>query len=215
MNREAKDLALAILATSGSASPVGKTRLLKLLYLADIENFRERRRTMTGFDWKFYLYGPWAHEYDVLLNEMESEGTIGRQVWSSDQREGEHIRGLRSVSFLLLGIDLAVAGRIRQIVENWAERPLGELLDYVYFGTEPMEGAEKGERLSFETVPREAPELYKRASSGASQGELAGIRRRLKDAGTSGPQAVAVFHGAPRDEVYLAALEVMNSPEAD
>jgi hypothetical protein len=37
-----------------------KTKVLKLLYLLDIEAFRKTQNTLTGFDWIFYLYGPWA-----------------------------------------------------------------------------------------------------------------------------------------------------------
>jgi len=36
---------------------VTKTKLLKLLYIFDVEYFRARRQTYTGFAWKFYPRG--------------------------------------------------------------------------------------------------------------------------------------------------------------
>jgi hypothetical protein len=41
-----------------------KTKLLKLLYLLDIEAFRKQRSTLTGFRWIFYKYGPWTYNRD-------------------------------------------------------------------------------------------------------------------------------------------------------
>jgi hypothetical protein len=42
----------------------------------------------------------------------------------------------------------------RHIVDQWADRRLGEMLDYVYFYTEPMETVQRGEPLDFSRVQR-------------------------------------------------------------
>ena len=41
-------------------SYITKTKLLKLLYLFDVEYYRVHRRTFTGFSWKFFHLGPWV-----------------------------------------------------------------------------------------------------------------------------------------------------------
>jgi uncharacterized protein YwgA len=56
-----------------------KTKLLKLLYLLDIEAFRKRQTTLTGFNWIFYKYGPWTTEYDETLEQLEKSGLIERR----------------------------------------------------------------------------------------------------------------------------------------
>ena len=78
MKPEAKDLALAILTRiREQGGSCNRTKLLKLLYLSDIEHFRGARETVTGFDWLFYLYGPWAREYDELLTSLKRRASLG------------------------------------------------------------------------------------------------------------------------------------------
>ena len=57
MKPEAQEVALAILTrVNERAGFVNKTKLLKLLYLADIEHYRKFGETLSGFDWIFYLF---------------------------------------------------------------------------------------------------------------------------------------------------------------
>src|SRR5258708_2461607 len=92
MNPQARDLVLAILTrideVEGTAN---KTKLLKLLYLADIEQFRVTGQTLTGFEWIYYLYGPWTSEYDQLLKQLEAEGVVRVKAWVSSGVEGDGI----------------------------------------------------------------------------------------------------------------------------
>jgi hypothetical protein len=84
MKPQAKELALAILTRIGEREgTANKTKLLKLMYLADIEYYRATGETLTGFDWLFFLYGPWATKYDALLEQLDAEGTINLEKWST------------------------------------------------------------------------------------------------------------------------------------
>ena len=57
-------------------------------------------------------------------------------------------------------VDDATLGlEFRHIVDHWADRRLGEMLDYVYFYTEPMETAQRGELLDFSRAQREERHL--------------------------------------------------------
>jgi len=47
---------------------IGKTRLIKLLYLLDIENYKSYQRIFTELDWIFYKYGPYAFEIEKFLD---------------------------------------------------------------------------------------------------------------------------------------------------
>jgi hypothetical protein len=49
----------------------GKTKLVKLLYLIDIESYRRYSRRLTGLDWLFYHYGPYALEIDQALKQID------------------------------------------------------------------------------------------------------------------------------------------------
>ena len=90
MKQTARDLALGILTrVKEREASVSKTKLLKLLYLADIEHFRTSGETLTGFDWIFYWYGPWSSDYDQLLDQMEAEAVIARKPWATGGVDGE------------------------------------------------------------------------------------------------------------------------------
>src|SRR4029077_8152212 len=55
---------------------VTKTKLLKLLYLFDVEFYRIHGITFTGFEWKFFHLGPWTGEFDALLEKLVAHETI-------------------------------------------------------------------------------------------------------------------------------------------
>ena len=56
-----------------------KTKLLKLLYLFDLEFFRAHGKTFTGFSWKFFHLGPWAAEYDDILQGLLADQALSAQ----------------------------------------------------------------------------------------------------------------------------------------
>jgi len=59
-----------------SGGAPSKTKILKLLYLLDIESYRKTGATLTGFEWKFYKYGPWAESYDDALQAAAQANKI-------------------------------------------------------------------------------------------------------------------------------------------
>src|ERR1700674_5342885 len=69
----------------GEGSYVTKTKLLKLLYLFDVEYYRQHRFTFTGFGWKFFHLGPWAAEYDPTLSRLLSHGVLSEQFSNSSE----------------------------------------------------------------------------------------------------------------------------------
>ena len=54
----------------------GKTKLVKLIYLVDVENCRVRRETLAGLEWVFYHCGPYSFGIDAALAELAD--TFGR-----------------------------------------------------------------------------------------------------------------------------------------
>jgi hypothetical protein len=211
MKPQARELVLAILTriqeVEGTAN---KTKLLKLLYLADIEHFRATGETFTGFDWIYYLYGPWAAEYDDLIKQLEAEGALRLAPWSAEGVEGERITASEPVDLDRVIASADVFFRTRRQVDTWADRAIPRLLDYVYFETEPMQGAVKMQRLDFKKVAKEPPPPYRRTKSGADPSTLRSLRRKFAEMskGTAGLGAwePMTHTSAQFDEKYLAAL---------
>ena len=181
MKPEARQLALAILTRARErAASINKTKLLKLLYLADIEHVRKHDEILTGFDWRFHLYGPWAAEFDELLEDLARTDSIELQPWNKDELNGNRISLLEPRDLDSVIADTDELYRIQRVIDTRADRSLSELLDYVYFETEPMIGAVSQQHLSFSGVSKQPPKVYRRLSSRTDPRALGRLRAKLQ-----------------------------------
>ncbi len=189
-----------------------KTKLLKLLYLVDLEKFRETQSTVTGFKWIFYKYGPWAGEYDDVLEALAHANRIVIKESSGPDYDTQFIDATEKVELGKAFPTVVDELQVRRIIEAWADRPTGELLDYVYFHTAPMLEARRGEPLDFSAVLKEEPApVYKRTSSGADSGTIARWRRELKQLLSKSPAkpAVSPFTPPKYDIEFWEAIETL------
>ncbi len=192
---------------------LGKTKLVKLLYLVDVENYRRRRRTLTGLEWRFYHYGPYAFEIDEALEILEfdipqeSVGTGGghnaivfRPDWNLRSRIGSHIRS-------------AELSLVNRILREWGEVELNPLLDHVYFNTEPMKEAIRGEILDFSTIATGRVQRTSRDAVQMAPERLSEFRTRFRE--SIARRESRSLSPSPRyDEVFNEALARMNREEA-
>lgn len=120
---------------------LNRTKLVKLLYLVDVEREASRREPLTGFDWVFYHYGPYAFELIDMLGEME-----GSTLWTKQFGGGTYYHGAKGAPD---GDEWPPATKmvVDHVVDDFGARDLNELLDHVYFHTGPMISATRGERL--------------------------------------------------------------------
>jgi hypothetical protein len=129
-----------------------KTKLLKLLYLLDLEAYRETRQTLTGFNWKFHLYGPWAPEYDSVLTALEQNDKIVFRPGTNPDLDTVFLDSTERVPLETALPNVRLDLKAKRIIEAWANRPTGEILDYVYFHTSPMRDAKRGMPLDLSSV---------------------------------------------------------------
>jgi Protein of unknown function (DUF4065) len=192
---------------------VTKTKLLKLLYLFDIESFRQTRTTLTGFSWIFYKYGPWAPEYDPVLDELQGSDVIALHAGTKIDLDMVFVDATRPVQFSIAFPSAVEEIRARRIIEAWADRPTGELLDYVYFHTAPMREARRGEPLDFNAVLEEEPAPdYKRTNSAVADRERKKrqreFRKSINEARATGPAPIYI---EPRfDGDFWRAVEILD-----
>lgn len=213
------DLILAVLGEARSAGvSLSKTKLLKLVYLVDLETCRSSGRIATGWDWKFHHFGPWTAEYDSSLEGLSGDGRVSITVLAGE-RDTQIIRS-NDPSLDAWTIDVSeIRVATRRIVARWLSRDLPEILDYIYFESEPMQGAERGSRLSFESVVHVDYEPYRRESSSAPSAKIAELRRRLNlremdtiDTEQRTPFRAVSFTPPKYD---AAALDLLNTLEDD
>ncbi len=194
---------------------VTKTKLAKYLYLLDIAHYRRTGTILTGFPWRFHLYGPWTEDFERLYANLIETGRIEVSASLKPDVEAEFVSSSQRVPLEEAINDPQLQLEFRRIVDTWAGRRLGEMLDYVYFHTEPMEGATRGAALDFGRVDRQpAPRPTQVPPGGAERREIERLRRAVRARLTGQTQpASEVFTPPPYDTDYFEALRVMETDE--
>lgn len=160
---------------------LSKTKLLKLLYLFDVEYYRTHRRTFTEFSWKFFHLGPWTNEFDPILDELVREGGLVPKQSTHPEYESTNYLPAEPIEIDVVLTNIRDEGALKRVLNAWVERPVGEVLDHVYFRTEPMENAVRNTPLDFSLIPAEQPTKYARSSSNTSPKDVAKMRQALAE----------------------------------
>lgn len=177
MPQSAKPILLQILSEAREKNlALTKTQVVKLLYLTEVEFYREQGERLTNLDWLFYHYGPYALEIDTLLNEKEFEM---EKKETKSEREVQLYKIAEPVAKYTAHVDAKVSLLVKRIVGEWGNKPLEELLDYVYFETEPMQSVERrGDHLDFSKISREPiPVVIPLKASKETERKVAELRR--------------------------------------
>lgn len=164
---------------------VTKTKLLKLLYLFDVEFYRKHGRTFTGFSWKFFHLGPWAAEYDASLTALVARGVLAEQRSNSANYDTSFYRPGSRVEIESAVTTVADQSILRVVLKRWGTASTGEILDYVYFHTEPMESGVRNQPLDFSLIAAERTSVYSRSSSGKPTAEIRKLRAEYERRQTS------------------------------
>jgi Protein of unknown function (DUF4065) len=127
-------------------------QLVKYLYLIDLEHQRRYNKPLTDLKWIFYEYGPYPFEFPDLTESLGFDLSV--ETFNSDigttrihtaQVEPVYPNELGNYSQSLVDIT----------IDRWAFVPTKELLDYVYFETEPMIDARRGDLLDLRRAQAE------------------------------------------------------------
>jgi|SRR5579871_3055308 len=193
---------------------VTKTKLLKLLYLFDVEFYRVHGRIFTGLHWKFFHLGPWTIEFDPLLEELVEDNAIFETKSIKADHETKFYRASEPSDFGKLFEKYSDQAILTTILNMWAESTTGEILDYVYFRTEPMEYGIRNQPLDFSRIAQHRPLKYTRSSSGKSTKEIAAARQQIQELlkkAVADKQAHFAFTRPKYDEEYFTALEKLDN----
>jgi len=193
---------------------VTKTKLLKLVYLFDVEFYRVHGKTFSGFQWRYYHLGPWTGEFDPLLDQLVSRGEITENVLERADYDAKYLRSASQADLKRPFDSYKDEAILKNLLDTWGPRPTGEILDFVYFRTEPMENGTRSENLDFSSVPQEAPHAYRRAASKKTSGEIMRLRREISQKiATREPSPTFQFTEPKYDEEFHAAVEKLDSGE--
>ncbi len=120
---------------------LGRTQLMKLVYLIDREYYLENGRTLTGSKWFLYYYGPYSEEvvnaYNQLIREgklREEQGDIGYHIYPLAEPELDNsIKDLINKIIEELGYSKDSAWRIKKYVYELPEVQATEWNDEIDF----------------------------------------------------------------------------------
>ncbi|MBA7514341.1 hypothetical protein ES705_06369 [subsurface metagenome] len=130
--------------TKENGFTVGKTQLVKLLYLLEIEYYKLHQKRLTDLEWKFLHYGPYPPGIEKILGSPD----IGEEQIELSNSRIFHKYSVVKDSYVEYCKDPTIPRLISRVVKEWGGINLYSLLDYVYFETEPMQnGRETGSAL--------------------------------------------------------------------
>ena len=148
-----------------------KTKLLKLVYLAEVYYMRLKRERLTNQEWVFWKFGPYFREY----NEVLADATVFVPPAEVDDFYPVEVRDDYDTKKPALNEFQAITRALAHAGDD-----LNQILDFVYFDTEPMMGAStRGESLNFESIMPEEFYSVKKYAIDKRQGEE--IIRKIRD----------------------------------
>jgi len=191
---------------------LNKTKLIKYLYLIDVEYYRRHGAVFTGFNWIFYDYGPWAYEYNAIFDEINLSPDFTLRTGSSPELDTQFISVSDGVEKYFVFDELEDQLKAREITDRWADESLSQMLNYVYFHTEPMDGAKRHQRLDFSKIRKLEPiPKFKLTKGNLTKNEMEAIRRKIqKGISSIRPDQQSIEFTPPNyDQVYSEGMRVL------
>lgn len=123
------------------------TKLMKLLYLIDLEYFREFNKTLTGIKHKSYYYGPFSFDVQRCLESLFAKGILASErlyTWKG------RIANIITPKIKETAVSLPPEGKkiIDRVLQQWKNRSVDEIVEYAK-STVPFLSAQFNEDISF------------------------------------------------------------------
>lgn len=132
---------------------VPKTKLAKLLYLADFTNFFEELESMSGVKYRRLEYGPVADVFFSITDDLLTSGKIqveildrGAQMVSLNTRDAK--------TDLLSEVELK---KIKTICDAWKDKPTQDIVNFTHEQL-PWKMCRDGEYIPYELIIQEDPQ---------------------------------------------------------
>lgn len=126
----------------GRDGKLGRTRLMKLLYLADYEARRFLGRPISTVKYVWHLFGPYTPKLTMWIDRLKSGGfLVETPVSYPSGREGFlYTIGNRQTTKSFQPVEMEI---LTYVCRQYSRVELQELLDDVVYQTEPMVRAKK------------------------------------------------------------------------
>lgn len=136
---------------------VPKTKLAKLLYLADFAWFYDHLESMSGMQYRRITYGPVPDMFFRVLDELEEDGKIvverkiheGKEMFLISESESNANEKIKSLS----GEENDL---MRKIAEKWKDRKTEEIVNFTH-NQLPFFLCRDNELIPYELITQEDP----------------------------------------------------------
>lgn len=152
-----KEMILSYLriASSKKDGKIPKTKLAKLLYLADFSWFYENMKSMSGMQYRRIKYGPVPDSYFRALDELEDEGKINIDRSKSDVMLISETDSSKRDS--LTTIDKKEKALMTKVANKWMDKRTPEIVNFTH-GQLPYKLCAPNELIPYELIIQEDPE---------------------------------------------------------
>lgn len=194
-----------------------KTALVKLLYLADVEAVRRGLPRLSSVHWISYKYGPYAFEIEDALRQI-----IGTEIDETERisAAGRKYKTYRVEELSQSKLSPEDKALLNLAIDRWAGESLAQLLNYVYFETEPMLAASEWmQALDFSVIPRreeyiDLRELIVRKGGKEVIERLRRLKQQFWQEQETGRSRRVKPNPPPRyDEVFRQALKIIDEED--
>ncbi len=138
---------------------IPKTKLAKLLYLADFAWFYNNTESMSGMHYRKIAYGPVPDAFFRALDELEETGKItiehksenGKEMFLVGESESNRNEKINTLS-------LEETKLIKEIAAKWKDRKTHEIVNFTH-NQLPYTLCREDEIIPYELITQEDPEM--------------------------------------------------------
>jgi len=194
-------------------------RLVKFVYLADLYNARfNKGETITQFPWAFINYGPYCSNVMQSIDDAALKGFINSKAYENNYSEKDYrLFSCYDENYLSIKkeFQLAVMSELQYAIRKYGD-DTAQLLDYVYFNTEPMQNVRKGDRLDFSLAeqPKPLASIETKKLSKKNIETAKGLVNKLKEKHDAARANILKDDRQAerwRDQLYLSTLDTIDS----
>lgn len=205
------------------------TRIIKFLYLTDILYVRHTQKTLTEWEWLFWDFGPYCNESVDLIKATRTANLItSRSLPSSFNEEDDftlysycrdqytYQSDLENhVASLEKGIPLMVQMGLKSLIKKYGN-DTKDLLNYVYYKTEPMKVATPRNYLDFSVVlPNVAEKIEPVSISTKKEKKARDLIKKMKERMLNQKHSLPIINSKFLDSDYVHGMESLNRLEED
>ncbi|WP_419892805.1 Panacea domain-containing protein [Oceanobacillus kimchii] len=134
---------------------LSKTRLTKMVYLADWESAKKYGRQITKINWYFDHYGPYVPDvYEVALKDRKLAINRGFSAFGSPKETIEFDEGYVDFSIEKVKLNLEQAEILDKVIEDTKYLNWSDFISYVY-STEPIKFQDRYKNLDLVVLAKE------------------------------------------------------------